>query len=353
MFNLRVKSLAAIIAALACGGAFAQSSNQMPAPAAGGSQQGVVYPGRPMVQGSAPSAPSASMPATSGALPGGHVNTPTPGAPIGQMPPLPPQAGAPAPIASPAQLYVEDNMPSDLPSAIKEYKRRFDEAQRASAAYTNTAAKPISRGITITQMPGEPSPTVRLASGVPTNVVFTDSTGAAWPIEFATPGDLSLVDVLVPVDGSATLQIRPKQPYMYGAISVNLRGNMVPVTLILASAQDQVDTRIDARIARRGPNAQAPVIDRPGFTNVDETLMAVLDGVAPTDAKVMKSSSADLRAWSYKGKLYVRTNMSIVSPAYFDSAASVDGTRVFVLPPVPSVTVSVDGVLRIVNISGE
>lgn len=364
----RTNYLAAIIAALACSGAFAQQQSPANSSAQGAapSQAGVVYPGRPMLANAsapaavaAPAAPAGPMAGltpvnTQPPMPGSRVaGTPgvaAPGTAIGQMPPLPPQPGQGAAAMSPSQLYLNDNMPADLVPALIEYKRRFDEAARVSSQYVNTAAKPVSRSKTITQAPGEVSPTVRLANGTPSNVVFTDATGAPWPIEFVTPGDTSVVDALVPVAGSATLQLRPKQPHMYGAVSVNLVGNPMPVTLILASAQDEVDTRIDIRLARRGPNAQAPIIDRAGFTSVDPSMLQVLDGVPPGDAQAIKTSHADLRAWNYKGKLYVRTTLAVVSPAYSDTAASVDGTRVYVMPSVPSVTVSINGALRSVRI---
>ena len=121
-------------------------------------------------------------------------------------------------------------------------------------------------------------------------------------------------------------------------------------TLIFSSAQDEVDTRLDIRLARRGPNALVPIIDRPGFTTVDSVLMQVLDGIPPGEAQGLKSSNADVQAWNHKGKLYVRTTLAVVSPAYSDTASSVDGTRVYVMPLVPSITVSVDGVLRNVRV---
>lgn len=354
----RTNTLAAVIAVLACSGAFAQQAPaNSPPPSDAPSQAGVVYPGRPMIATTQTSSISGLTPANTVAPVAVNRLTgqASPGTPMGQLPPLPPQPGQSAvpqmpPMATPSQQYLNDMMPLDLPASLTEYKRRFEEASRASAQYVNTAAKPTSRSKTITQAPGEMSPTVRLASGMPTNVVFTDSTGAPWPIEFVTPGDTGVVDALVPVAGSATLQLRPKQPYMYGAVSVNLINNPIPVTLILATAQDEVDTRLDIRLARRGPNAQAPIIDRPGFTTIDSVMLQVLDGVAPGDAQVLKSGNADLRAWTYKGKLYVRTTLAVVSPAYSDTAASVDGTRVYVMPSVPSVTVSIDGVLRNVRI---
>lgn len=361
------KTLAAIVAALACSGALAQqaATNQQPAaPSAvtqAPNQQGVVYPGRAIVN----SPSNGAMPGALAAPNTGHAaQAGQTGALIGQVPALPALPGGTAaqsqqaqqvqPRApSPAQLYVDDNMPADLADSIKVYKKRFNDAQREAARFVGDAPKPVARTVTLNQAPGEKSPTARLASGVPTNIVFTDVTGAPWPIEFATPGDQSVVDVMVPVEGSATLQVRPKTPYMggpFGAVSVNLKGNPVPVTLILGSAQAEVDTRVDIRVARRGPNAQAPVIDRPGFTVVDDALMSILDGVPPTDARLIRTSSADVQAWSYKGKLYVRTRLAIVSPAYSETASSVDGMRVYITPNVPFVTVSADGSLQNVRI---
>lgn len=352
--------------------AIAASAAAASAPAS--SQQGVVFPGQPFQPSPGPQAPAtggltpvaipapapvaapaaATMPPLPGQAVAARPAAPgVPGTPLAQLPPMPPMppVGAKGPVArTAADVYLSDNMPKDLPQTIEIFKGRLDQSQRAAAESVHPAPKPVSGSKTITQAPGEAPLTVRLSPGIPSSVVFTDSTGAPWPIEFVTPGDTSVVDVLVPVEGSSTLQMRPRAAYGYGAVSVTLKSNPVPITFILGSGQKEVDTRLDVRLSRRGPNATAPVIDGPSFTATDEAMLSVLDGVPPSGARASTSSHGDVRAWHYNGRLYVRTRLPVVSPAWMGSARSADGTHAYVLTPVASVIVSSDGSLQNVQI---
>jgi intracellular multiplication protein IcmK len=158
---------------------------------------------------------------------------------------------------------------------------------------------------------------------------------------------------MAPVAGSSTLQIRPKQTYAFGGVSVTLRGNPVPISISLTSAQKEVDTRLDVRVLKRGPNAQAPIIDRtPGVgAPADAILMSFLDGVPPSDSKELRTSLNGVRAWlAPNGRMYLRTSMPVVSPAWTDSNASPDGMRAYAMPQVPSIMISLDGALTHVSI---
>lgn len=361
----------AALTLLFVGGATAQNKGAAPAPAAtapapaaaapaavpaapAGAQQGVVYPGQPVTLvptlPNAVVAPSAAnTPPPLNRTPGQQLPLVQPGAPgssMGALPPLPPPGATGSAFVSSSRQAVDDLVPPDMASEVRELRRRMDAVLRANSDTVGTAAKPVSTTVTVTQAPGETPPALRLAPAMVSNVVFTDATGQPWPVEFATPGDPGQVDVLLPVAGTATLQVRPKVAYVYGVMSVTLKDNPIPISLVLTTAQRESDTRLDVRVTRRGPNAKAPIIDRPAGIESNPTLMSVLDGVPPGDAKLLKSSYTGVQAWMLDDKLYVRTPLAVLSPAYFASMTSADGMHVYVLPAVPSIYVSLDGAFR-------
>lgn len=348
-----------------------------PAPAAIPNQGGVVYPGRAVEPvaaapiGAAPTATSAVVPIPGTPLPGQtRVAYPAGSppnvvleqpvvapAPNPAMPPLPNSTAAKnnAPQKTGPELAVEDTLPENINVQVRELRRRMDEVQRAASANPSVAPRPITRSIAITQAAGEEPPAIRTTQGMPTNLVFTDASGAPWPIAFATPGDISQFDVLLPVAGTSTVQIRPKTPYAYGGLSITLKGNDVPVSVILSAAQKEVDNRVDVRVMQRGPNAIAPIVDRVvtgGSAASDSALISFLDGVPPSGAKEVRTSFRGVKAWILNDQLYLRTDTTLVSPLWTDSMSSPNGvTRTYLLSNVPSVVISTDGRMVPVTIS--
>jgi intracellular multiplication protein IcmK len=318
--------------------AFAQvgQPGQAPSRVAGaGSQEGIIYPGQQ--QGAAPQMNSA--------VPG------APGTPLknGAFPTLPALPGE----VTPAQQAVNDALPEDTAKELKELKRRVDEVLRVSATPVNTAAKPNSSHVELTQQPGEETPIVRLAPGVPTNLIFTDVTGAPWPIEYAVPGTGGQFEILMPSADTPTLQLRPKTPYAYGGASIKLVGNPIPVSIQVTAAQKIVDVRLDIVILKKGPNAQAPMVDSGSTASMphDAILTTFLYGIAPSGARELKSTSRSVKAWNYDGLLYVRSTVPLVSPNPIRQSRTVDGTYAYVLPQVPIVNITADGVISSVTVT--
>lgn len=364
MTKNKFNALAAAVAVVVSAASSLALAQVVPAPApatALPNQQGVVYPGRsvepvPGASAAAP-APSSGVAPSNVALPGsqlpGQVAAPAPttarstGSPA--MPPLQGGVGPrnPGPVKSGPALAVDDTVPADIAEQVRVLRHRMDEVQRAASASPSAVPRPITRSQPVTQAAGEDPPSVRTSLGMPTNLVFTDSTGAPWPIEFATPGDSSQFDVLLPVAGTSNIQIRPKSAYAYGGLSVTLKGNSVPVSVILTTAQKEVDSRVDLRIMQRGPQAQAPIVDvvfSGGNPASDRALNAFLDNVPPAGAKEVKTSFRSVKAWMYNDQLYLRTDATLVSPLWSDSRSSPNGvTRTYLLSEVPFVVVSTEG----------
>lgn len=358
-------------------------------------QQGVVYPGRAVEMplsatsveknpiGVGAYAPANAIPAPGTPLPaqarqaapgregmptgiGGQIPIGSPALgsvqrPVSQgAPAMPPLPGATAGKGSEStktaqELAIEDTLPQNIDVQVRELRRRMDEVQRAASANPAPAPKPVTRSISITQAAGEEPQSVRTAMGMPTNLVFTDASGASWPIAFATPGDMSQFDVVLPVAGTSTIQIRPKTPYAYGGLSITLKDNDIPVSVILTAAQKEVDNRVDVRVMQRGPNAVAPIVDRVvtgGSAASDHALISFLDGVPPAGAKEMRTSYRGVKAWILNDQMYLRTDSTLVSPLWTDSLSSPSGvTRTYLLSNVPSVIISAEGRMVPVTIS--
>lgn len=346
---------AVLLAAIALCGAFGPlAMAQAPSPPP--DQGGAVQPSRATT-------PTSSAPIDGKAAAQSRAVVPAPGSPLpGQTrgearssyvaPTMPPLTGGVVPaLKSPAELAVDDTLPAGIEAQVRELKRRMDLVQRAAAASAGTQPRPVTRSQPITQAAGEEPPSIRTSMGIPTSLVFTDSTGASWPVEQAVPGDSAQFDVL---EGTSNVQVRPKTPYAYGGLTITLKGNDVPVAVILTTAQREVDSRVDIRVLQRGPNASAPIVDRlvtGTSAPSDAALISFLDGVAPSGSREVVTSMRGVRAWSFNDQLYLRTDMTLVSPLWTDSVSSPNGlTRTYLLSSVPSIVVSSEGRMVAVSI---
>lgn len=337
--------------------AIGQTPEQAAAYAKGTSMPPMAYPGAPgaamtgmtpvaQIQQGGPVQPlayTASTAAIQNSVP------PLPGQTVGQK--LPNLPNAPAPV-TPSGVALNDTMPATLAEDVRELKRRMDGVQRAQMEAPGKRANPVTRSITLRQSPGETPAVVRLTPGVPTNILFIDNTGQPWPIDYIIPGDPAKFEMLMAVPGTPSMQIRPKVDYGYGGVSVILRDNHIPIPLSLTVSQDEVDSRLDVKVARKGPYAAAPIIDNTGLPGAnDVSLMNFIEGVPPDSAKEVKTSSKAVRAWRWNGKLVVRSDVPVVSPGWSDSSQSAGGTtNAYVLPNVPELIVTSQGRLAAVQI---
>lgn len=291
------------------------------------SQSSQVRAQRPDFESAIPSASTAAA-ASNGSLS-------TQGPTIPSVPPPPSDVSA-------AKQALRDALPVTQ-AEVRRLKARLDALERASAAPVGFTPKPVSSSISITQSPGETPPLVRLAVGNVSSVVFTDITGAPWPVVYAVPGDRAKFQVTIPTANSPAIEINQLAAYPSGDVNVTLKGDPIPVTLTLISGQREVDTRLDVRILKRGPNAAAQIIKQPIPETADKTITDFLDGVAPHGAQDMKTSLAGVQAWRLKGNVYLRTKLALLSPAWTNSVASADGTNAYEIADTPVVLVSDNG----------
>lgn len=251
---------------------------------------------------------------------------------------------------------VRQEMPF-TPEQIRFLRKTLDQTQRATAETPYTPAKPVASSYTVDLSPGATPAVVRLGTNYVTSIVFVDITGERWPIVSYAVGNEDSFDVQDPdkdnkaKDGNA-LTVISNTAYGSGNISVFLRGLSTPVTITLVSGQKEIDYRADMRIKARGPFAQAPEVSGDDITNGDPLLLGVLDGLMPSGSRELRSADSDVRAWSYGGKMYVRSRMKLQSPAWLQSRRSPDGMNAYVTKDAPVLVMTSQKGERLVRLSG-
>jgi intracellular multiplication protein IcmK len=96
-----------------------------------------------------------------------------------------------------------------------------------------------------------------------------------------------------------------------------------------------------------GPNAKPQIISRPRIEAGDETLVLILENAPPGSASRLKIGGLDARtkAWAIGEKVYVRTPLSMLSPAWNASVTSADGTKVYEIGSAPVLLMSDNGAM--------
>lgn len=230
------------------------------------------------------------------------------------------------------------------PPEIRRVLERYDQTREAVEVPIYPYPEPQ---VVVKDVPLEPGirpVEIRLATGHVTTVNFLDISGAPWPIQ-----DISWAgnfEVLQPESGSNVVRITPMSEFAYGNLSVRMVESKTPVTFVLKTHREGVYYRMDARLPDYGPLATPPLIDA-GITIAagSPTITAILDGVPPRDAVRLQVSGVDGRTSAYRhgGMVYVRTPLTLLSPAWTASTRSADGTSVYSLGNAPVLLLSDNG----------
>jgi intracellular multiplication protein IcmK len=161
-----------------------------------------------------------------------------------------------------------------------------------------------------------------------------DSTGQPWPIQAYSIGDPTAFNIQWDRKGN-TLLVQAASYYKRSNLAVILRGLDTPVMITLLSGQEVIDYRVDLRVPGMGPNA---VLVQNGLPDVaNPLLLDVLNGIPPKGSKTLKVSGGDCQAWLLNNRLFLRTNLDIISPAWKSVMSSIDGTHAYELQPAPVV----------------
>lgn len=229
----------------------------------------------------------------------------------------------------------------------------LNQQRAASSPYTSTAI-PVTRSLNVKFESGLTPPIVRLSAGMLTTVVFTDGAGNPWNIKSVALNrqvfsdgadvakDVTSSEASNDKDGDTPkairniLSIEPLNPVAYGNVIITLEGLDKPVILLLATGQQEVDMRVDARISGINPNRSSIKngLSASGSTTsisteMDDATLLFVDGTPPDNVERMKTSSDAIHAWRYNDDLIVRTTRQVIYPAYKSSVTSSSGVSVY------------------------
>lgn len=213
--------------------------------------------------------------------------------------------------------------------AVELERQRID-----SNPYINTA-NPVVRSIMPDLAPGITPPIIRVSKNILTSIVFTDLDGNPWFIEKVMLNRNQFNDSAgVDGEGKPTniLTIEPIQAIDYGNVTIMLKGKTLPVILLIASGQPDVDVRLDVRMKGKNPDIAVndiPISARAVSADIDEIGLGFLDGTIPSDAEMLASSDPAIRAWNYSGAIYIKSSLDVLYPSYHSRAKSPDNVNIY------------------------
>jgi intracellular multiplication protein IcmK len=237
------------------------------------------------------------------------------------------------------------------PEQLVQLRQMQHTIEYAKASTPGTPPKPTATSQFVNLSPGSTPPVIRLAQGFVSSLVFLDSTGAPWPIAAYDLGDPGAFNIQWDKT-SNTIMIQALKLYNYGNLAVRLRGLNTPVMLTLIPGQKAVDYRVDLRVQGLGPNAKNMPMEEGIPPSASEVLLHVLDGVPPPGSQRLSVSGGDARAWLSNDRMYVRTNLTVLSPGWLASMTSADGTHAYEMQKSPVLLVSWHGKVMQLKVEG-
>jgi intracellular multiplication protein IcmK len=227
------------------------------------------------------------------------------------------------------------------PEQIKRLRELFNQTQAAAATTPGTPPRPTISSQYVKLEPGATPTVIRLAEGYVTTLVFLDSTGQPWPVENYDIGNPQAFNIQWDKK-SNLLMIQATSLYNLGNLAVQLQGLETPVMVTLISGQKAVDYRIDLRIPGSGPNAKA-LLGRSLPQSADPALLNILEGVPPVRNTALKVSGGLAQAWLVGDHIYLRTRITLISPAWIATMSSPDGMKAYEMPKAPLILGFEDG----------
>lgn len=256
-----------------------------------------------------------------------------------------------------AQKIFEESLRQMMPlneGQIQKFRERSDERDKALLPVSPDLA---SRTVRVSLEPGQKPVSVLTTANVATSLVFHDSTGQPWPITSVTNGGPTFFQVLRPeLPEGNLLNVMPLQGHSTSTIVVTLEKRDVPLVIRLEadsvrSPERKADALVLFQLAHHGPNANVPVLKDIRET-VNSTMLSFLDRVPPENSRRLKMQPAsdDLIGWEHNGKHYLRTNQTLVWPAWTAVVNGAGNAKCYEVEPTPRIMISKDGEIQTVII---
>lgn len=214
---------------------------------------------------------------------------------------------------------------------IKDVRRAYNNMSKAASFTQDVPPTPLTSDMTIDLSTGATPPVIRLSAGYISSLVFTDSTGQPWPIKAYDIGNPSAFNIVWNQSGDSsdtdTLQnsllIQSMVAYNEGNLAVILKGLNTPIMFTLIPGQQVVDYRVDIRVPRAGPNSKETAESLP--EHASPLLQDILNNIAPPKAKLLTVTGGQAQGWVVGKRMYLRTPLTIISPAWISTMTGSDG----------------------------
>lgn len=251
-----------------------------------------------------------------------------------------------------AQRTYELSLEQVLPMTPEQIQAYLDRMKQTSEAIRDSEPpKMCTRTERLMLQPGATPPTVHIVPGYVSTVTFFDATGSPWPITSVTEGNSKWFSVQKPEDlePGNMLTVSALARHAHSNITVTLKDETTPVVVRLTTDDRNkgaiTDSLISFQADKRGPNASDPMVGRKLKSVVSSNMLSFLDGVPPSGAvRMALSPSKDgVALWKLDKHLYLRTKYAAVWPAWSDVLSGTADYRVYELPIVPSIIVSIGG----------
>jgi len=245
------------------------------------------------------------------------------------------------------------------PNQIKDVRRAYNTMNKASTFTQDVPPTPLTSAMTVDLSTGATPPVIRLAAGYITSVVFTDATGEPWPIKAYDVGNPNAFNIVWNQTGDAkdgetlqnTLLIQSMVPYQEGNLAVIMKGLNTPIMFTLIPGQKVVDYRVDIRVPRAGPQAKVKQENLP--EHASPLLQDVLNNIAPPKARVLNITGGQASGWVVGKRMYIRTPLTIISPAWISTMSGSDGfIKAYELPKASVVLAVIQGKMIQLKIEG-
>lgn len=237
------------------------------------------------------------------------------------------------------------------PDQITRLHKYYDLTLQAKATLPAPPPTPHFSSTTVNLEPGGSPPVIRLSAGFVTSLVFVDFNGDPWPLTAYSIGDPQNFNVQWDQKGH-TIFVQSLKKYGHGNLAVRLWGLDTPVMITLVSGQKNVDFRVDLRVPGRGPDSKPPIVEILPSAKVSPLLINILDGIPPRGSVRLSVSGGHGEAWLSDSRVYFRTKLTVLSPAWTATVASPDGTHVYELMPTPYILATQNGKTVDIRLSG-
>lgn len=254
-----------------------------------------------------------------------------------------------------AQAIFEESLRQMMPLSkgqIQEFREHSDQRDRALLPVSPALN---ARTVRVSLEPGQAPVDVFTTANIATSLVFHDATGQPWPVTSVTNGGPQFFQILRPdLPEGNLLNVMPSKGYATSTIVVTLEGRDIPLVVRLESDSVRAPSRkADAlvlfQLAHHGPRAATPIIANIKET-ASSTMLAFLDRVPPKDAVRVRADAkgGTITVWSLNDKHYIRTNQTLVWPAWSAVVNGPANTKCYEIPKTARIMLSINGKIETV-----